>query len=140
MESMQRKIKEKNLGNHILLLGEKTNPYPYMAAARAVLLTSSVEGFGLVIAEAVLCGSVPISTDCIGPSDIIGDNQYGLLVPPENPPAFADAMYRVAHDDQLCQQLKLGALEHVWLYDKSRVVKEWQDLILKVAKKNNDQV
>jgi len=132
---MARRIKESGLENHILLLGEQSNPYSYMAASRATLLTSSTEGFGLVLVEAMLCGSVPVSTDCDGPRDIIDNNQYGLLVPSGDAQAFADAMYRIAVDDDLHSLLKSKAQNRALRFDSPRVIKEWENIILQVAAK-----
>jgi glycosyltransferase involved in cell wall biosynthesis len=133
---MKDRVKENRLENHILLLGEQANPYSYMAASRATLLTSSTEGFGLVLVEAMLCGSVPVSTDCDGPRDIIDNNQYGLLVPSGDAQAFADAMYRIAIDDELYSSLKSKAHDRALRFDSSQVIKEWEDLILQIAAKH----
>ena len=133
-EKMRGKIEALGLNDHIYLLGERENPYPYMAAARSLLLTSLTESFGLVLIEAMLCGAVPISTDC-GTRETLADGKYGLLVPPGNPQLFADAMHQIALDDLLLNRLKKGAFEYARQYDKTLVVKKWEDLILKVAGK-----
>ena len=133
LDQMRERIRKNGLEKHILLLGEQANPYTYMAASRATLLTSSTEGFGLVLIEAMLCGSVPVSTDCDGPRDIIGQNQFGLLVPSGDAQAFADAMYKVALDDDLHSELKTKAIERAKRFDSPRVIKEWEELIIQLS-------
>jgi glycosyltransferase involved in cell wall biosynthesis len=78
-------------------LGFQENPLPYVQAADAFVLSSSAEGFGNVLVEAMGCGTPVISTNCEhGPGEILDDGRYGLLVPPRDPQALADAMARVA--------------------------------------------
>jgi len=136
--TMREQIDQKNLQDHILLLGEQSNPYPYMAAARALLLTSRLESFGLVIAEAMLCGAVPITTDSGGPRELLCNGKFGLLLPLNDPRAFADAMYKIATDDNLYSQLREGALSWVLRFDAPRAVKEWEELILRIAENRID--
>ena len=136
-KDIQKQIIEKKLENTIFLLGEKTNPYPYMAAARSVLLTSSIEGFGMVLAEAILCGAVPVSTDGIGPRNILVNGQFGLLVPAHEPHQFAKAMFRIATDDELYHQLKKGAAESIQRFNKTLILEDWERLINKVLTGKN---
>ncbi|MBN1371059.1 MAG: glycosyltransferase [Anaerolineaceae bacterium] len=127
-------IMDYRLDENIRLLGESANPYPILKQARASLLTSKWEASPLVLVDSMLCGAVPISVDCIaGPRDMLGDNQFGLLVPPDNPKAFADAMYRIALDDELHGRLREQGLNEAWKYDIHKVVKEWEDLIIRVS-------
>lgn len=138
-EAMRQKIQQKKLQNHILMLGELANPYPHMAAARGLLLTSRSESSPLVLVECMLCGAVPISTDCVaGPRELLQDGKLGMLVPPGDPKAFAEAMYQIAKDDQLVQRLRTNARERALRYDTPRVIKEWEDLIWKVAQNVTD--
>lgn len=132
---MLQKIEEKNLQDHILLLGEKENPYPYVSNARALLLTSRAESSPLVLVESLMCGTVPIATDCIaGPRGLLADGKYGILVPPNDPFSFSEAMYQIATDDVLYNRLREGAQEWAMRFDSVTVIKEWEELILKVAK------
>lgn len=51
-----------------------------------------VEGFGIVILEAALQGVPAIATRCGGIPDAIAEGQTGLLVPPGDPQAMANAI------------------------------------------------
>lgn len=64
------------------LVGFVENPWAVMARSDLFVLSSVVEGFGLVVAEAVVCGVRIVSTDCpSGPADILAENPRSLLVP-----------------------------------------------------------
>lgn len=64
--------KELGVEDKVLFIGKKENPYPYIHNAKLLVLTSDYEGFGRVIAEALICGTPVVSTDCpSGPMDIL---------------------------------------------------------------------
>lgn len=104
--ALERQIEALSLSQSVRLLGFKDNPYRYMAAADLFVLSSIFEGFGNVVAEAMACGTPVVSTDCPhGPGEIITDGVNGLLVPPRDPQALADAIVRVLEDPALAKRL-----------------------------------
>ena len=63
---------ELNINNHVRFLGFQTNPYPLIASAALMVVTSKFEGFGYVIVEAQALGVPVISTDCpFGPRELL---------------------------------------------------------------------
>jgi glycosyltransferase involved in cell wall biosynthesis len=75
------------------LLGFQANPYPYMRGADLFVLSSSWEGFGNVLVEAMACGTPAASTDCpSGPGQILQGGRYGALVPVDDDDALARAI------------------------------------------------
>ncbi|MGC8536465.1 MAG: glycosyltransferase [Rhizomicrobium sp.] len=122
-------IAEAGLENHIRLLGHISNPYALMARARGVLLTSDYESFGLVLVEAMVCGTPPISTDCpSGPADVLSEGA-GLLVPLDAPDAFSDAMLRLIKDDALHAALQKSGLMKAKTYSADNAVRLWSSLL-----------
>ena len=74
-------------------LGYVENPYPYMAAASVFVLSSSFEGLGNVLIEALACGAPVVSTDCpSGPAEILQGGQWGRLIPVGDAAAMAVAI------------------------------------------------
>ncbi len=132
-EKIQSMIDEHGLSNHILLLGEVANPFPYMAMAKALLLTSHFESFALVLVEAMICGAVPIAVDCpYAPREVLDNGEYGLIVPLNDPRAFADAMHRIAHDDELCRKLRPKMTERARHFAVDKIVGEWERLFSEI--------
>lgn len=77
----------------ISLPGHKNNPFAFMSKAAVFVLSSSWEGFGNVLVEAMATGTPVVSTDCPhGPREILADGEYGPLVPPDNAEELAAAI------------------------------------------------
>lgn len=60
-DEIRKGIKKYGLDDNLLLLGVKSNPYPYLKLADIYVQTSRLEGFGLAIAEARLL-DIPVVT------------------------------------------------------------------------------
>jgi glycosyltransferase involved in cell wall biosynthesis len=81
------------LNASVSLPGWVGNPYPYMVGAAAFVLSSRWEGLPSVLIEALFCGAPVVATDCLsGPSEILEDGRYGLLVPVGDEDALAEGI------------------------------------------------
>ena len=71
---------KKALKDKVIFLGMVDNPFHLMKNAQAFILSSKVEGFGLVLVEALYCGTKVISSNCpTGPSQILLNGEAGEL-------------------------------------------------------------
>ncbi|WP_189147041.1 DUF3492 domain-containing protein [Streptomyces lacrimifluminis] len=75
------------------------------AAGAVVVLSSVVEGFPISLVEAMFCGRATVSTDVGAVVEIIGGT--GLVVPPRNPRALAEACVALVRDP--ARRERLGA-------------------------------
>jgi glycosyltransferase involved in cell wall biosynthesis len=67
--------------NDVHFLGYMENPLPIMRRAQVFALTSTEEGFGNVLVEALAAGAPVVATDCPhGPREILRDEEFGRLV------------------------------------------------------------
>ncbi|MGY1410124.1 glycosyltransferase [Luteimonas sp. A611] len=87
------------LDGRLAWLGEMRNPYPVMAGADALLLTSRWEGSPNVLLEAMALGTPIVATDCPGGvrellREVQGDVP-NLPIPTDDVPAVAAALERV---------------------------------------------
>jgi len=64
-----------------------------------------VEGFGISLVEASACGLPVVAGNSGGIPDAVRDGETGILVPPEDPAALADAVCRVLTDRALATRL-----------------------------------
>jgi glycosyltransferase involved in cell wall biosynthesis len=79
-------------------MGVLSNPAPAIAAGDAVVLPSRREGLPVVVLEAFALARPVIATRVGGTPDVVRDGDTGWLVPPEDPPALADALLAAAGD------------------------------------------
>ena len=83
-------IHQKKLTNEISLVGSISNALSLIKESDLLVLSSSYEGFGMVIVEALSLGKTVVSTDCpSGPSEILGDNEFGYLCKVNDPSDLA---------------------------------------------------
>ncbi|WP_281183423.1 glycosyltransferase [Staphylococcus schleiferi] len=86
-------IKELDLEESVEINGFTSNPLDVFSRAKASLLTSLHEGFGLTIMESIKTGCPVVSYDVkYGPREIIDHESNGYLVTPQNIEEFASRM------------------------------------------------
>lgn len=98
---------------HVHFLGhvpQSQLPFLYNLADLFVLVSrqtaqGDVEGYGIVVNEAGLCGVPAVVADQSGLVEAILPNITGLVVPPENPSATAEAIIKLLDDPVLCRQM-----------------------------------
>jgi glycosyltransferase involved in cell wall biosynthesis len=87
------------IGEFVHFVGFRDNPYPYIRHADLFVLPSRYEGFPNVLLEALACRANIVAADCpSGPREILSREEYGLLVPPNDPDGLAEGMLRRAND------------------------------------------
>ena len=92
-------VQELGLLQDVSLPGFVDNPYKYMKRAGVFVLSSKYEGFGLVLVEAMACGTPVVSTDCpSGPSEILQGGKFGRLVPIQDEDSLAQAILHTLMD------------------------------------------
>ncbi|MFK8912619.1 glycosyltransferase, partial [Streptomyces sp. YS-3] len=77
------------------------------ASGGVVVLSSVVEGFPVSLVEAMFCGRATVSTDTGAVVEVIGGT--GLVVPPRNPRALADACVALLRDPERRERLGAAA-------------------------------
>jgi glycosyltransferase involved in cell wall biosynthesis len=88
------RVRELGLGDHVRLCGRQPHALvPWWLAASDVLcLPSFMEGCPNVVLEALAMGRAVVATRVGGIPEIVRDGETGLLVPPRDPEALADAL------------------------------------------------
>jgi glycosyltransferase involved in cell wall biosynthesis len=83
--SLARSAKHLGVNDRVQFLGRlsRVRVRDEMRSADAFVLSSAVETFGLVVAEAQSVGLPAVVTECGGPEDIVSEST-GLRVPPDN--------------------------------------------------------
>jgi D-inositol-3-phosphate glycosyltransferase len=98
--------------------------HTYYAAADVYVLASRYESFGMAALEALACGTPVAASNAGGPAILIQPEQSGLLVPPADAPALADALERLLSNAALHQRLSQGGRQRASQYDWARIAEE----------------
>ncbi|MFE6485953.1 DUF3492 domain-containing protein [Streptomyces sp. NPDC057757] len=77
------------------------------ASGALIVLSSVVEGFPISLVEAMFCGRATVSTDVGAVVEVIGGT--GLVVPPRNPRALAEACVALLRDPERRERLGAAA-------------------------------
>jgi len=106
-ERLTRRIRERGLAEHFILLGVKANPYPYMRQADIYAQPSRFEGKPIAVDEAKMLGLPILVTDYRAAGGQITHEENGLIVPME-PRAIADGLMRLMDDAALAERLRMN--------------------------------
>ncbi|EEY3544382.1 glycosyltransferase family 4 protein, partial [Escherichia coli] len=87
--------------NNVKLMGSVDHIQQYYPKYSIFAFSSRFEGFGMVLLEAMECGLPCISFDCpTGPSEILGDGEYGILVENGNLIKFSAELANLMSDEE----------------------------------------
>ncbi len=109
--------------------GFRKNPYTLIARSSALVLSSHMEGFALVLAEALALGVPVVSTDCeAGPREVLQNGRFGLLVPVNDADELARAIQRILTERELRDQFAREARNDCSHIDASRGAAQMETL------------
>jgi glycosyltransferase involved in cell wall biosynthesis len=118
------------LSSRVIMPGALPDPWPLLRQAKLFVVSSEVESFGIVLCEAMACGLPVVSFDCpTGPRDVIRDGVDGLLVPPLDVNALAQAMERLLDDEAEAARLSARAIEVRQRFGLEKISAQWEDVL-----------
>lgn len=122
-----------SLGESCKFIGYQANPLPWIRGSDLLVLCSDSEGFGLVLVEAMACGTQVLATDCPdGPAELLANGKYGRLVATGDIDALASAMEESLRNPLVSEDaLKARAAE----FDGESAVSDYLSLINDLQRK-----
>jgi len=97
--------KARGVANRVHFLGFRRNIYDYIAHCNLLLMPSLHEGLPYTLLEAMALGTPIVASRVGGLAEVIQDEGTGLLVPPQDAEALAQAIRRLHDDPALRSQL-----------------------------------
>jgi len=101
------------IGNYIHWLGDFSSPETLLQASDIFILASVGEAFGYVLTEAMACGTPVVGSRSGAIGEVVEDGETGLLATPLDSVSFADAIERLARDDQLRHDMGARGIDRV---------------------------
>jgi glycosyltransferase involved in cell wall biosynthesis len=102
---LEQRCVELGLEQHVNFAGFRKDTLPLYRAIDVHVMASTEEPFGMVTIEAMACEKAVVGTNSGGTPEIVADQETGLLVPPEQPEALADAIITLLRDPARCQEM-----------------------------------
>lgn len=106
-------IEKAKASGNVIFTGFTRDVAQHLSAVDVLVHPTYREGFSMVIQQAMAMGCTIITTDIPGPSEVIVENENGLLVSVKDSVALQDAMNKLYADTAICQAFVKSGLKRV---------------------------
>lgn len=129
-KTLEKIVQEEQIGNSVTFHGYTTDVNSVYEDAQLLILPSRAEGLPLSLVEAQSHGLPIVANDIkYGPSDVIIDQQDGLLTQNGDIDGLAKAIISLLTDQQRLAKMSENAYEDSKRYSEPNVMKLWNELI-----------
>lgn len=109
---LERLAQDLGIADRVDFLGFQPDAAPWIANSLALVHSSKYEGFGLVLAEALILGRAVAATDCpSGPAEVLDYGRAGMLIPVGDEKVMSRVMTLLASDPVRRAELEAAALK-----------------------------
>jgi L-malate glycosyltransferase len=112
-KTLEEQIAGLGLEKHFLFLGRRNDVPRILSCCDFGVLPSQAEGLPNAVLEYLAAGLPTIASRVGGNAEIIQDGQTGLLVPPNDPAALAEAILKLLRDPDLAAELAASGRSYV---------------------------
>lgn len=130
---LENLIKLNNLENNVYLLGNKTNPYPYIKQSDLLVSSSERESYGLTILEAMILKTPVIATNTTGARFLLKEGKLGYIV--QNDKCFLTILQKLVYDREMLNAHVNEAFEyasHLNLANYKKKISKYIDEVIKL--------
>ena len=129
--AMAEKYAERKRVGNLSFAGHQKFISDYYRWAKMICMTSTYEGWGMVLTEAMAYDCVPVVYDSYeAVHEIIHHNHNGMLVRPFREDEMAKAMKRIADDEALRKSMAAAGREKINDFRIERIVDRWEELLM----------
>jgi glycosyltransferase involved in cell wall biosynthesis len=105
MPAVRDRIAALGLEKHVILAGPRADTKGILAASTLAVHPSHQEGFPNTVLEAMAAGKAVVAAGAGGTVEAVEDGRTGILVPPRNPEALAEALLRLLRDPACARRM-----------------------------------
>ena len=105
-----------DVSEHVHFLGVRSDVPDILAVADLFVLASLWEGLSIALLEAMASGKPIVATAVSGTTQVMTHGETGLIIPPGDARALADAISQLLSDPLLGQTMAQAARKHVEIY------------------------
>lgn len=133
---LEREVARLGLGRHVSLLGRRDDVPMILALADCFAFPSIYEGLPGAVVEAMFAGRAIVAADIPVVREVIDAGCTGLLVPPKDFQALAEAIVSVAARPELAARLGRNAQRAaLQRFEIRHIVREMEQLYAEVARR-----
>jgi glycosyltransferase involved in cell wall biosynthesis len=111
--ALEKQIKDLRLEKHVFLPGFRADVLAFLRAFDVFVMPSLSEGLGTSLLDAMAASKPTVATHTGGIPEVVVDGATGLLVPPRDAPAMADAISVLLRDPALRDRMGAAGLARV---------------------------
>ena len=127
---LKKLVKRLDLASDVFFLDWQRNPFKFLAKAKVFVLSSLWEGLPNTLIEALACGTPAVSTSCpSGPDEIIENGKSGLLVPPKDEKALAQAMIKILNNPSFGRDLAINGKKRAEDFSVKNIIYQYERII-----------
>ena len=132
--ALERQIKDFHLEKHVLLAGFRPDVLSVHKAFDIFVMSSVTEGLGTSLLDAMAAGKPIIASRTGGIPEVVANGETGLLVPPRDHEALAEAVVRMLNDAELRRGMgEAGRARARALFSAERMVQNTLNVYQRVA-------
>lgn len=126
---LEAQIESQSL-KRVVLAGATNNVLDEYEAASIFVLSSRYEGFSLVLAEAMWCGTPCVSFDCPhGPAELLADDRGWLVPNGDIAELTAQIAYALSHPEEALKRAQKAQSFAQTTYSEAAIMPQWVQLI-----------
>lgn len=108
---------------------DKSEVANFLSNLSMYLMTSRWEGMPLILLEAMSFGLPIIAFDQNGSREILGDSEFGILVPQGNVSLFNKFVKLIISDRELRDNYSRKSLKRVQDFNLDKIITEWEEVL-----------
>ena len=118
----------KRLGvKNLVFAGVRKDVGEFYARSRILCMTSSYEGWGMVLGEALSYGTVPVLYNSYeATADLIDSGVNGFLIPPYDKKKMVERMCELAASPDLCRKMTVAGKYKIQDFSVENIVDQWE--------------
>lgn len=113
----------------VKFLGFIKNPYPYIYKSDLFVMSSDFEGLPLVICEALVLEKAIVSTKCTGPTELLGNGEYGVLVECSNVIELKNSIKNILINKKIKKYYENKSKERSVIFKRNEIMNRIYEII-----------
>ena len=124
-EALEKLIADNALEKNVKLVGQSSDVKQYYQESNVVLVPSRWEGFGVVLLEAMACGTPVVAYENKGPNEIISNDFDGILIKQYDVNEFSDAIIKLLDDAEYWEKISKNAYQRACEFSTEKTVERF---------------